>query len=158
MKRIALLILFAAFIHVTVKAQPAFDDWSAVERLPLGARIDVIERGGHPTPCRINMTDDNTLTCIVSSPYAPPQRIVFPFASIAAIYVLEPHKGFSLKGVLITTATFAGVGGAIGARGGGGTAAIGALLCGVVGANVALDDSPGRYPMPPQRRLVYRVP
>ena len=157
MTRIASLLLLIVFIKPSLEAQSTRNNWAAVEQLPLGQRIEVIEQNGnYPAFCRIDLTDDTTLSCISSAPNSQPERMAFPVANIAALYSIEPSGRFDRILALITAAIGATMGGLEGAKDSPKGATIGATAGALIFGSIALQPSP----IPPdiRRRLIYRAP
>lgn len=148
---VALLLLTVA------TAAPA--QWQRVQQLPPDTPIAVLERGRtYPTPCHMDRSDDQTLTCIIASPYVTPRTLVFPKAAIAAVYTEELSDAPGPAPLLIGSVLGGGLGGALCNQSPAGTIVVCIALGAVVGAGTAL--SAPRYPRPPHiiRRRIYTNP
>ncbi len=147
---IALLLLAA-----TANAQ-----WQRVQQLPPDTPIAVLERGRtYPTPCHMDRSDDQTLSCITVTPYVPPRTLVFPRGAVAAVYTEDLSDASSPTPLLIGGALGGGFGGALCNQAPAATIVVCIALGAVVGAGTAA-SVPTRYPRPPHivRHRIYTNP
>ena len=156
MRLLAAVLIFIFSIHEPLEAQSTFNSWRTVEQLTLGQPIVIFERGqGHPTFCRIDLTTDTTLTCILT--YGSPiQRLVFPVTNIAAIAVQEPAKPSRVGKVINAIGGGLIVGGIAGYLAGRTGLLVGVPL-GALGGWILGDDS-DNIPSPLHPRVIYRAP
>jgi hypothetical protein len=142
--------------------------WSSVGALPQSTLIEVLtEHHAGPDSCRISSVDDNSLTCSPEGAESD-ARLVFPRSAVRDVWVIEPAHD---RHIWICVA----IGFALGAVlcGGGGPGPL--LICGAIGALIAVDIAPGadqpgmlrvgypgsiRIPRRPRlhRRLLYHPP
>lgn len=134
--------------------------WLNVESLQPGDPIAILQTGRNsPIPCHFDDVTDDTLTCIVSPPFAAPRRVVYPLHSISAVYTEEQVYTHSLAPILVP----AGIGAfLLGAACKDGTAGeiLGCItLGGAIGATVAAGTNAVMPPRPHiRRREIYQAP